>query len=210
MIRTILTAANRTFDLQPLADRLGLLETTIRSSGFDGAANLLTQYGVRGEPILCGQDPVSNLLNDSAPDSVVAYVREDAVYIFRLEEDSQRVPLVRWPLEHFPGILGFLYCIQDLRYPELLPGEADDVPRPPRRAYRRPPRAYQPRPGSVAAYLLERVRERPGLLLSEAEDGWIGSKRFIRAVDRLQEEGLLRVVPGDDEPRLYPGSGDAH
>src|SRR5690606_4410458 len=122
MTRTILTLADRTIDLTPIAARRNLLEDSIRRAGVDGAAQALADLNIRGEPILCGQDPVSNFLNGGAPHPTVAHVREDAVYIFYLKPDSdRRLPLVRWPLDEFPGIVGFLYCVQGLRYPDLSP-----------------------------------------------------------------------------------------
>lgn len=108
-------------DLVPISDHLDFLEALIQQEGYDAAAAHLFSYPMRGEPLMQGNDPISGYLNDAAPPEARCEVREDAirVHLYRSAESKKSFTTARWPLDTYPGILGFMYCIEDLRYPQL-------------------------------------------------------------------------------------------
>lgn len=111
----------RTPDLTPIIAHLDFLEALIQESGYDEAAAHLFSYPMRGEPLMQGNDPISGYLNDAAPPEIRCEVHEDAIHLhhYRGPEGTVVLKTIRWPMESYPGIAGFIYCIEDLRYPQL-------------------------------------------------------------------------------------------
>jgi hypothetical protein len=115
-------------DLNPVADHLDFLENLIQESGYDAAAAHLFSYPMRGEPLMQGRDPISGYLNDAAPPEIRCEVREDGirVHLYRSGYAKKILTTILWSMDAYPGILGFMYCIEDLRYPQL--DEANPCP----------------------------------------------------------------------------------
>lgn len=113
-------------DLVPMFDHLKFLERLISDHGYEAAAAHLFSYPMRGEPVMLGRDPISGYLNDAAPPEVEVEVRRDELLIrlFSSSEASKPFHTARVDLDEFPGVSGFVYCIEDLRFLEL--SEAKD------------------------------------------------------------------------------------
>jgi len=111
-------------DLVPMFDHLNFLERLIGDHGYEAAAAHLFSYPMRGEPVMCGRDPISGYLSDAAPPEVEVEVRRDELLIRLFSSAEARKPshTCRFDLDDFPGVSGFVYCIEDLRFLELSPG----------------------------------------------------------------------------------------
>lgn len=110
-------------DLIPMFNHLDFLEDLIRASGYEAAAAHLFSYPMRGEPVMLGRDPISGYLSDAAPPEVEVEVRRDELLIRLFSSAEARKPFhtCRFDLDDFPGVSGFVYCVEDLRFLELSP-----------------------------------------------------------------------------------------
>jgi hypothetical protein len=110
-------------DLVPVFAHLDFLENLIQEGGYEAAAAHLFSYPVRGEPLMQGNDPISAYLNDAAPPEARIETGRDALLIVLYRGPTSRTVATRawFELDSHPGVNGFVYCIEDLRFPELSP-----------------------------------------------------------------------------------------
>lgn len=110
-------------DLTPVMAHLDFLENLIQESGYEAAAAHLLSYPMSGEPVMQGRDPISGYLNDAAPPEVRVRARPDALHLqyFRSAYGEKVVATREIGLDDYPGIVGFMYCVEDLRFLELSP-----------------------------------------------------------------------------------------
>jgi hypothetical protein len=110
-------------DLVPVFAHLDFLENLIQEGGYEAAAAHLLSYPVHGEPLMQGLDPISAYLNDAAPPEARIETGRDALLIILYRGPvSRTVATQAWfELDEHPGVSGFAYCIEDLRFLELSP-----------------------------------------------------------------------------------------
>jgi hypothetical protein len=110
-------------DLTPVLAHLDFLEALIQEDGYEAAAAHLFSYPVRGEPVMQGRDPISAYLNDAAPPEIRIRARRDALSVLVYQGPTAGVAATRFwiELDDYPGVNGFVYCIEDLRFLELSP-----------------------------------------------------------------------------------------
>jgi hypothetical protein len=110
-------------DFMPALSLLAAFEALVQAhQSYEVLASHLADRHSWGEPVARGADPVSNALNDALPSaSTHVEIRQERLHLFWVKNKSPLPVNSTDLIDHYPGIVGFMYCIEDLRFLELSP-----------------------------------------------------------------------------------------
>lgn len=128
-LRTIPVRPDLVLDFAPAFQFLTDLEWLFRKErSFEALASYLAECEFFGEPVPAGACPLTAALDCVLQAPARAGVYDEYLRLLWEKTPGRLLPLASVPLlDDYPGLVGFLYCLEDLRFLELSPERAHET-----------------------------------------------------------------------------------